>query len=118
MLSGILASILGGIALASYEIYKLDRVTTAADAIASAVAAGLGGGTVSSKTVTTSVQLCFGLIPVGRVEHPRLVTAVGNLLVGTIITGCLLFLLLALRRVTRRKAPLSGPDQPRASASP
>lgn len=105
MLPGILASLLGGMALASYEIYRLNRATTAAEAIASEVAAGLGGGSVSNKTVTTSVRLCFGLIPVGRVEHPRLVMAVGNLLAGTIITACLLYLLLALHRVTRRNVP-------------
>lgn len=101
----ILASLLSGVALAAYELDKLHRAMTASEKIADAVAGGLGG-TRSQTTVTVTVSLFFGLIPVGRVDNPYLVMAVGDFILGTFITGFAIILVYSLCRAFRRTPPM------------
>jgi hypothetical protein len=105
----ILASLLGGVALAAYELNNLHRALTAGQSIAEAIAGGLGG-TPSQITTTFTVRLCFGLIPLGRVGNPYLVIAVGDLILGTFITGFAIVLVYMLRAVFRRNRPVNTSD--------
>ncbi len=99
------ASFLSGMALAAYEVNNLHRVMTAGNAIGAAVAKGLGG-TVSKTTATVSVSLCFGLIPLGPVSNPYLVIAVGDVILGTLITGFAIVLVYTLRAAYWRNRPV------------
>jgi CHASE2 domain-containing sensor protein len=101
LLFSALASLLGGVALAAYEVNNLHRAMTAGYAIANAVADGLGERT-SEITATVSVSLCFGLISMGRVDNPYLVIAVGDVILGTLITGCAIVFVYTLRAAFRR----------------
>lgn len=100
-----LAALLSGVALAAYELYNLHRAMTATYAIGAAVAKGLGG-TMSQPTATVSVSLCFGLIPVGTVDNPYLVIAVGDVMLGTLIAGFAILVAYTLRGAVRRDPPV------------
>jgi hypothetical protein len=104
LILSMLASALSGVALAAYEVNNLDRAINSAESIADAIAAGLGG-IQSEKSVTITASLCFGLIPLGRVENAHLVIAVGDFILGTLITGCAIFLVYALREAFNRNRP-------------
>jgi hypothetical protein len=103
----ILASLLSGVALAAYELNTLHRAMNVANETAAAVAKGLGG-TVSDATATVSVSLCFGLIPLGPVGNPYLVIAVGDVILGTLITGLAILVVFMLCGAFRRAASVSG----------
>ena len=94
-----LASLTGGAAMAAYELNNLHRSMTAGQEIAAAVARGLGGPTATPTNLveTVSVSLFFGLIPLGRVGHPYLVIAVGDVILGTLVTGFSILLVYTLR---------------------
>jgi hypothetical protein len=106
----VLVSILGGVALAAYDLDTLHRGITASREIAQAVAKGLGG-TASELTVTVSPSLCLGLIPLGPVENPYLVVAVGDFILGTLVTGCAILLVYALRAALRRSPSAGSSDE-------
>lgn len=100
----ILGSVLVGIALAAYELDNFNRGMNVGKAIAHSVAKGLGG-TISQSTVTVSVSLCFGLIPVGTVDNPYLVIAVGDVILGTLVTLSAVAIVWVLRETLRRNHP-------------
>jgi hypothetical protein len=101
----LLASLLGGVALAGRELWNLHRGIQAAHAIAAAVAKGLGDpATVAEPATTVSVSLCFGLVPLGSVANPYPVVAAGNFLVGALIARVAIVAGAALRRALRRRA--------------
>jgi hypothetical protein len=100
-----LASLLGGVALAAYELNNLHRGMSVAREIGAAVAKGLGGA-MSEETMTVSVSLCFGLVPVGTVENPYLVIAVGDLILGTLVTAIAIALAYTLLAAFRRNHPV------------
>jgi hypothetical protein len=109
LIFSMLVSALSGVALAAYEVNNLNRVINSADSIADAIAAGLGG-IPAGKSVTVTASLCFGLIPLGRVENPQLVIAIGDFILGALITGCGIFLVYTLREAFSRDRadPLSN----------
>jgi hypothetical protein len=103
-----LASLLSGAALAAYELNNLHRAMTAGQEIAAAVTRGLGGPTATPTNMVenVSVNLFFGLIPLGPVDHPYLVIAVGDVILGTLITGFAILLVYTLRGAFGRNPPV------------
>jgi hypothetical protein len=97
-------------ALAAYELNNLHRAMTAANEIAAAAAAGLGG-TVTQTTATVTVGLCFGLIPLGPVANPYLVIAVGDVILGTLVTGCAILFVYTLRGALHRNPPVGTSEE-------
>jgi hypothetical protein len=106
-----LASLLCGAALAAYEVNELRRAMTVSHQIAQAIASGLGGGTVSRTSSTVSVSLCFGLIPLGPVDKPYLVVAVGDVILGTLVAGLVILMVYSLRGGFRRNAHVGRSDK-------
>lgn len=72
-----------------------------AEAIARSVAEGFGGESTRT-AATVDISLCFGLIPLGRVENPYLAIALGDFILGTVFTGFAILLVYTLRGVCRR----------------
>jgi len=109
LILAMLASLLGGVALAAYELNSLHRGLNVGHEIGAAVAKVLGG-TVTQETVTVYVSLCFGLIPVERLDNPYLVIAVGDLILGTLITAFAIVVVYTLRGAFSRNTPMDKPD--------
>lgn len=111
LLLSVVASCLGGAALAAYEINNLHRAITVAQKVAAAVVSGLDGdGAPTQTTATVSISLCFGLIPIGRVDNPYLVLAVGDVILGTLLTGFAIALVYMLLAVFHRILPADKSD--------
>lgn len=91
LILSILAAVVGGVALAAYELSILRQAVSLAESVADSVAAGLGG-TAADRSVTVSVSLLLGLIPVGPVKNPYLVIAVGDFFLGALISGAAILL--------------------------
>lgn len=105
----IFAWLFGVVALAAYELYKLHALMTAGHQIGAAVAKGLDE-TVTRETATVPVSQCFGLLPLGPVGNPYLVIAVGDVILGTLITGFAILVVYRLRRGFRRDPPMGKSD--------
>ena len=102
VLLSVLAAIVGGVGLAAYELYVLQQAIAVAESVAESIAAGLGGAS-AEKSVTVSVSLLLGMIPVGPVDHPYLVIAIGDFVLGALITGAaMLIVYLGIVRLRRR----------------
>jgi hypothetical protein len=108
---------LGGVALAAYELNNLHRGIKVAHEIGASVAKGLGGSeTIFEPITTVSVSLCFGLIPLGPVGDPYLVIAVGDFLLGTLITGFAILVGYTLRQALSRNAPMGNSHRESSNA--
>jgi hypothetical protein len=95
----ILASLMGEAAIAAWELNALHRATSAAHAIAAAF------GPTGPVTATVSVNLFIGLIPMGRVNHPFLVIAVCDFLLGALAVALAILLVYTVATGSRRKTP-------------
>lgn len=96
-------SLLGGVALAAWQVDALSGAISGARQVGATVASGLGGKP-SNEQIEVSVNLCFGLIPLGYVEKPYLVTAADGFIVGTVITACAILIFFMLRKATINRA--------------
>lgn len=109
ILLSMIVSLLGGVALAAFDLSNMHRAINLAHEISEDLAKSFGEtAIISEPTTTVSVALCIGLIPVGVVDHPYLVVAVGDAILGSMVTGLAILIIRPLRRAFSRDAQLNA----------
>lgn len=102
LMAMVIGALLGGVGCAARNVWVMDRIIHTSNAIADAVARGVGGE-VTAKSSSSNVPLLFGAYEARGTEHPLVWTAADGLLVGGVF-GCLIGLFVCRQLRGRKRA--------------